>query len=128
MRAKKDERKLLVGLDIGTSKVVAVVGELSPEGTLEVIGIGSHPSRGLKRGVDRDPVQPGGEPGIAAKRRKCPDRSDPRFLSVVLSQLIITGDAPHHRVHPWGVPIVQGPDGSSVALACLFDQVCFDRD
>ena len=48
---KKDERKLLVGLDIGTSKVVAVVGELSPEGALEVIGIGSHPSRGLKRGV-----------------------------------------------------------------------------
>jgi cell division protein FtsA len=51
MRPKKDERKLLVGLDIGTSKVVAVVGELSPEGALEVIGIGSHPSRGLKRGV-----------------------------------------------------------------------------
>jgi len=51
MRSKKDERKLLVGLDIGTSKVVAVVGELSPEGALEVIGIGSHPSRGLKRGV-----------------------------------------------------------------------------
>ncbi|HSG63367.1 MAG TPA: cell division protein FtsA [Gammaproteobacteria bacterium] len=51
VRAKKDERKLLVGLDIGTSKVVAVVGELSPEGALEVIGIGSHPSRGLKRGV-----------------------------------------------------------------------------
>jgi len=48
---KKDERKLLVGLDIGTSKVVAVVGELSPEGALEVIGIGTHPSRGLKRGV-----------------------------------------------------------------------------
>jgi len=51
MRGKKDDRRLLVGLDIGTSKVVAVVGELSPEGTLEVIGIGSHPSRGLKRGV-----------------------------------------------------------------------------
>ncbi len=51
MVPKKDERKLLVGLDIGTSKVVAVVGELSPEGVLEVIGIGSHPSRGLKRGV-----------------------------------------------------------------------------
>ncbi len=48
---KKEDRRLLVGLDIGTSKVVAVVGELSPEGPLEVIGIGSHPSRGLKRGV-----------------------------------------------------------------------------
>ena len=41
----------MVGLDIGTSKVVAIVGELSEEGALEVIGIGSHPSRGLKKGV-----------------------------------------------------------------------------
>ena len=49
--AKREERKLLIGLDIGTSKVVAIVGELSSENTLEVIGIGSHPSRGLKRGV-----------------------------------------------------------------------------
>jgi cell division protein FtsA len=49
--AKKEERKLLVGLDIGTSKVVAIVGELSPENRLEVIGIGSAASRGLKRGV-----------------------------------------------------------------------------
>jgi len=49
--ARREDRKLLVGLDIGTSKVVAVVGELSPENALEVIGIGSNPSRGLKRGV-----------------------------------------------------------------------------
>jgi len=49
--AKRDDRKLLVALDIGTSKVVAIVGELSPEDRLEVIGIGSHASRGLKRGV-----------------------------------------------------------------------------
>ncbi len=49
--ARRDDRKLLVGLDVGTSKVVAVVGELSPEGMIEVIGFGSSPSRGLKRGV-----------------------------------------------------------------------------
>jgi cell division protein FtsA len=49
--ARRDDRKLIVGLDIGTSKIVAVVGELSPEGNLEVIGIGSHPSRGLQKGV-----------------------------------------------------------------------------
>ena len=48
---KRDDRKLIVGLDIGTSKIVAVVGELSPEGDLEVIGIGSNPSRGLQKGV-----------------------------------------------------------------------------
>ena len=49
--AKREERKLLVGLDIGTSKVVTIVGELSPESGLEILGIGSNPSRGLKRGV-----------------------------------------------------------------------------
>jgi cell division protein FtsA len=42
---------VIVGLDIGTSKVVALVGELQPDGSIEVIGKGSHPSRGLKKGV-----------------------------------------------------------------------------
>ena len=49
--AKRDARNLLVGLDIGTSKVVAVVGELSGGRNLEIIGLGSCESRGLKRGV-----------------------------------------------------------------------------
>lgn len=48
---RRDDRRLLVGLDVGTSKVVAIVGELSSEGKIEVIGFGSSPSRGLKRGV-----------------------------------------------------------------------------
>jgi cell division protein FtsA len=42
---------LLVGLDIGTSKVVAIVGELTASGSVDIIGIGHHPSRGLKKGV-----------------------------------------------------------------------------
>ena len=45
------EKNLIVGLDIGTSKVVAIVGELSELDELQVIGIGTHPSRGLKKGV-----------------------------------------------------------------------------
>jgi len=49
--SKKSEKNLIVGLDIGTSKVVAIVGEVVADGTIEVIGIGSHPSRGLKKGV-----------------------------------------------------------------------------
>ncbi|MBT5293396.1 MAG: cell division protein FtsA [Cellvibrionales bacterium] len=43
--------KMIVGLDIGTSKVVAIVGEQNDEGDIEIIGIGSHPSNGLKKGV-----------------------------------------------------------------------------
>jgi cell division protein FtsA len=42
---------MIVGLDIGTSKVVAIVGELKPDGVIEIVGLGSHPSRGLKKGV-----------------------------------------------------------------------------
>jgi len=49
--AKKAEQSMIVGLDIGTSKVVAIVGEVRDDGTLEVVGLGSHRSRGLKRGV-----------------------------------------------------------------------------
>lgn len=49
--AKKPEKNLVVGLDIGTSKVVAIVGEVGPDGQIEIVGMGSHPSRGLKRGV-----------------------------------------------------------------------------
>jgi cell division protein FtsA len=49
--AKRTDRNLIVGLDIGTSKVCAIVGELRSDGALEIIGVGSHPSRGLKKGV-----------------------------------------------------------------------------
>ncbi|MGH8281305.1 MAG: cell division protein FtsA, partial [Gammaproteobacteria bacterium] len=49
--SRKTDKQLIVGLDVGTSKVVAIVGEILPDGGVEIIGIGSHPSRGLKRGV-----------------------------------------------------------------------------
>lgn len=49
--ASKQGSRMIVGLDIGTSKVVALVGEIGADGQLEIVGIGSHPSRGLKKGV-----------------------------------------------------------------------------
>jgi cell division protein FtsA len=49
--ASDNELKRVVGLDIGTNKVAAIVAEVTPEGELEIIGIGSHYSRGLKKGV-----------------------------------------------------------------------------
>ena len=51
MSKKKVERNLLVALDIGTSKVVVLVGEMTSDKEIQVIGIGSHPSKGLKKGV-----------------------------------------------------------------------------
>lgn len=49
--AKRQDKQIITGLDIGTSKVVALVGELGQDGSIEIIGIGKHPSKGLKRGV-----------------------------------------------------------------------------
>ena len=45
MAQRKTSKQMIVGLDIGTSKVVAVVGEIDPDGGMEVVGIGSHPSQ-----------------------------------------------------------------------------------
>jgi cell division protein FtsA len=47
----KETKNLIVGLDIGTSKIVAMVAELAPDGQMDVRGIGSHESKGLKKGV-----------------------------------------------------------------------------
>jgi cell division protein FtsA len=48
--ASKKGGEILVGLDIGTTKICAIVGELTDEG-IDIIGIGSHPSKGLRKGV-----------------------------------------------------------------------------
>jgi cell division protein FtsA len=49
--ASDSGRRLIVGLDIGTSKVAAIVGEITDDGGLDIIGIGLADSRGIRRGV-----------------------------------------------------------------------------
>jgi cell division protein FtsA len=51
MSKNRETSDLIVGLDIGTSKIAAVVAEITPEGRLQIIGTGSHESKGLKKGV-----------------------------------------------------------------------------
>ncbi len=51
LSVRKENKNLIIGLDIGTSKIAAIVAEMKPEGGFEVIGMGSSPSRGLKKGV-----------------------------------------------------------------------------
>jgi cell division protein FtsA len=48
---RTQDKSLLVAMDIGTSKIVTIVGEVSDDGEIEIIGLGSHPSNGLKKGV-----------------------------------------------------------------------------
>lgn len=49
--AKKSDRNILVGLDIGTTKVTAVVGEINDDGDVTIVGVGTSPSKGLRKGV-----------------------------------------------------------------------------
>jgi len=51
MSGAADDKQMIVGLDIGTSKIVALIAEADEQGGLELIALGSHPSRGLKKGV-----------------------------------------------------------------------------
>ncbi len=48
---KKNDDHFIVGLDIGTSKVLTIVGEVNPVGEIEIIGVGHHPARGMRKGV-----------------------------------------------------------------------------
>ena len=47
----KEYKDLIVGLDIGTAKVTCMIAEARPDGRLNVVGLGTHPMSGLKRGV-----------------------------------------------------------------------------
>jgi len=51
MSRNREAKNLVVGLDIGTSKIVVIVGEVKPDGQLEVVGMGMHASSGMKKGM-----------------------------------------------------------------------------
>ena len=72
---KKSDKNLIVGLDIGTSKVVAIVGEVSEDGNIEIVGIGSHPSEsvcpGSQHDSGHDQPQPGTNGGKSGRHRLC---------------------------------------------------------
>ncbi len=48
---KSGERSIISGLDIGTSKIAVVIGELSENGVINILGVGISPSEGLRQGV-----------------------------------------------------------------------------
>ena len=47
----RKQTKIITGLDIGTTKVCAIMGHLTPKGELNIVGFGSHPSPGLRQGT-----------------------------------------------------------------------------
>ncbi len=48
---KRNDKRLIVGLDIGTSKISAIVAEIGVNSDVEIIGMGKHAARGMKKGV-----------------------------------------------------------------------------
>lgn len=81
------ETKTIVGLEVGTSKVVAVVGEVFPDGVVNVLGVGSCPSKGIDRGsiTDLDAVVGSIQRAIEAAE----SMADCQIMSVTLA---ITGE------------------------------------
>lgn len=84
---KELESKVIVGLEVGTSKVVAVVGEVLPDGVVNVLGVGSCPSKGIDRGsiTDLDAVVNSIQRAIEAAE----SMADCQIMSVTLA---ITGE------------------------------------
>ena len=52
--AKANDRNLIVGLDIGTAKIAAVVGEITPDQSISIVGVGQHTSQGMDKGGVND--------------------------------------------------------------------------
>ncbi|MFQ3195621.1 MAG: cell division protein FtsA, partial [Colwellia sp.] len=52
--SKVNERNLVVGLDIGTSKISVAVGEITPDNQLSIVGVGNQPARGMDKGGVND--------------------------------------------------------------------------
>ncbi len=81
MNKARDNKKLIVGLDIGTSKIAAIVAEIKPEGGFEIIGMGNHPSRGPEEGRGRQHRDHGQRDPARARGSRADGRlQDPRGL------------------------------------------------
>ena len=49
--ARSRMRQVIAGLDVGTTKICCVIADWSPVGNLDIVGVGTSPSRGLRKGV-----------------------------------------------------------------------------
>lgn len=94
-----DSSSVIVGLEIGTSKICAIVGELNPDGALNIVGVGQAPSRGVRKGeiVDANAV----EESIRDAIVQAENMADAEIHSVYLG---VTGGHirgfTNHGVHP----------------------------
>jgi len=107
-----DPSSIIVGLEIGTSKVCAVAGEVNAQGALNIIGVGQARSRGVPQGRDR-----GCERAVRGHpqcHRRAEQMADVEIRSVYLG---VTGGHIHgfnnRGVHPWFRRIAKSPSRTS---------------
>ncbi len=100
---RKGDKSLIVALDIGTSRIKVLVGETSPDSPIEVIGIGSHASNGLRRGVVVDI-----ESTVNAIQRAIEEAESLAACEIRSVYASITGSHTHCRNSPGIVPIRDG--------------------
>lgn len=98
------ERRIIAGLDIGTSKVCALLAEERPNGALDIVGMGTSPSRGVKKGlvVDLDATAQAVQESMAAAQRMAGVKVEEAYVSLSGGHIGIT------RSH--GVVAVSGPE------------------
>lgn len=100
---RKGDKTLIVGLDIGTSRVKVLVGEYAPGSPVEVIGVGSHSCNGLRRGVVVDI-----ESTIHAIQRAIEEAESIAACEIRSVHASISGSHTHCRNSPGIVPIRDG--------------------
>ncbi|WP_293729297.1 cell division protein FtsA [uncultured Actinobacillus sp.] len=101
--AKMVESKTIVGLEVGTSKVVAVVGEVLPDGVVNVMGVGSSPSKGIDKGniTDLSAV-------VNSIQRAIENAESVADCTIMSVTLAITGEHIHSINESGFVPIISG--------------------
>src|SRR5574340_599773 len=87
---RKTDKQLIVGLDVGTSKVVAIVGEILVDGAIEIVGIGSHPSHGVVAIRDKE-VTAGDVERVIDAARAVSVPADQKILHVLPQDFVIDG-------------------------------------
>ncbi len=112
--ARKGE--IIVGLDIGTTKIATLVGEVKEDGTIEVIGLGTHPSKGLQNGVITDI-----ESTVESIRRAV---QEAELMAGVQISSVYTGIAGQHirGFNSHGIVAVKGKEITRVDVDRVVDQ------
>ena len=95
---------MIVGLDIGTSKVVAIVGQITEEGVVEVVGLGSQPSRGMKKGVvvDIEATVRSIQRAVEEAERAAANVASASIRGNTVSGAVALGLSAGHRIESWG--------------------------